>query len=124
LKNWDSKNGVQVLKLRPDCGFLHLFEDILVCYNDWGLFNDLLMTPLDGTVSTEDRDGSSFFVGKKLNFQVTCIGGKFHDENWGTGHFKENLEKTNILINISRRPMYEKNKNIFTRTTMTIFDIR
>ena len=41
---------------------LHFLESILLCNGHGGFFNDLLVTTLDGTIATEERDRVSILI--------------------------------------------------------------
>ena len=71
---------------RDSC-LLHLGESRLSCNGDGSLFDNLLMSALDGAVTTEERDVVAVLIGKKLDFQVASIACKLHDEDGRSRNF-------------------------------------
>jgi len=52
----------------------------LFCDSYGGFFNDLLVTTLDGTIATEERDRVSILIGQQLNLEMARLAGKFHNK--------------------------------------------
>lgn len=63
----------------PD--LLHLFKSGWGSNSGRGLLYDLLVPPLNGTVSSKQRNGISVFISKDLNLEVSCMLSKLHDED-------------------------------------------
>ena len=64
-----------------DGGLLHLLEPLGLGDGDGGLLNDLLVSSLDGAVSSEQRDGVSVLVRKQLDLEMSRRPGEGHDED-------------------------------------------
>src|SRR5271168_4026787 len=62
------------------CCLLHCLESSLLCNRNRGLLNNLLMSSLDGTISAEERNVVSILVSQQLNFQMSSISSKLHNE--------------------------------------------
>jgi hypothetical protein len=56
----------------PYCGLFHLFKLFRSRDGDGRLFDDLLVSSLDGTVSTKKRDRIPILIGNELDLQMTC----------------------------------------------------
>lgn len=55
------------------------------------LLDDLLVPPLDGAVSAEQRDSVPVFIGKNLNLEVSRVLSQLHDEDRRAGNLRLNL---------------------------------
>lgn len=66
---------------------LHLFESALSSNGGRSLFDDLLVPPLNGAVSSEKRNGISVFVSENLNLEVPRMLSQLHDEDGRAGDF-------------------------------------
>ena len=62
-------------------GALHCLEGFGLCNGDWGLFNDLLVSSLNRTVSAKDRDVVSVLIGEQLHLQVSGVTGELHNKD-------------------------------------------
>lgn len=60
---------------------LHLFKSRWGSDSGGGLLYDLLVPPLNGTVSSKQRNGISVFISKDLNLEVSRMLSQLHDED-------------------------------------------
>src|SRR5699024_263084 len=60
---------------------LHCLVGVVLCNGERGLFNDLLESSLNRTVSAEVRELVSVLIGEQLHLQVSGVTGKLHDED-------------------------------------------
>jgi len=72
---------------KRDSGLLHVLESLRAGNRDGSLFDNLLMTTLNGTITSEKRDVVSVLVSKKLYFQVASATRELHDEDRRTRDF-------------------------------------
>lgn len=66
---------------QSDGSLLHLLKLLGRSDADGSLLNDLLVSSLDGTVSTKEGDGIAVLIGEKLNLEMSSRAGKSHDED-------------------------------------------
>jgi len=77
----------------------HFSEGFLAGDGDRGFFDDLLMSSLDGTISTKERDIRAILIGQQLNLQMPSIPCHFHDKNRRARDFSHDLSiKTRELF--------------------------
>ena len=98
-------------------GALHCLEGVGLCNGDRGLFNDLLVSSLNRTVSAKDRDVVSVLIGEQLHLQVSGVTGKLHNEdrrprNFSSGSIVQ-ADEFLFLLDLS---------NTLTTTTFGGFD--
>jgi hypothetical protein len=66
---------------------LHLLESLCAGNGDGSLLDNLLMSTLDRTVTTEQRDVVAVLISEQLDFQMSGVAGKLHDEDGRTRDF-------------------------------------
>ena len=63
------------------------------------LFNDLLVSALDGAITSEEGDGAAILISEQLDFQVPSGASELHDENrrtWIMVSHRQNLDISRI----------------------------
>jgi len=60
---------------------LHLLEPLGLSDGDGSLLDDLLVSPLNRTVSTEKRDGVSVLIRDELDLEMSSRSSESHDED-------------------------------------------
>ena len=78
-------------------GILHSLERVGLRDGDGSLFDNLLVTSLNGTITTEQGDVVSVLISKKLDLKMAGVAGKLHDKdrrarNLAGGSLVESLE--------------------------------
>jgi hypothetical protein len=66
---------------------LHLLESLCAGNGDGSLLDNLLMSTLDRAVTTEQRDVVAVLISEQLDFQMSGVAGKLHDEDGRTRNF-------------------------------------
>ena len=59
----------------------HFSECFWLCDGYRGLFNNLLMSTLDGTITSKKGNSIYILVSKKLYLKVTSLASELHNEN-------------------------------------------
>ncbi|KAH3668228.1 hypothetical protein OGAPHI_001982 [Ogataea philodendri] len=96
---------------------LHLSESFWLCDGDRSFFNNLLVSSLNRTISSEQRNVITVLIGQELHFQVSSGTSQLHDEDWRTWDFVGGLmverDKVFFSVNFS---------DTFTTTSFGGFD--
>ena len=69
----------------------HLFLDFWFCNANRCLLKDFLVSPLNGTISSKQRDCIAIFVSQKLHFQMSGRFSQLHNEDRWTWNLCLNL---------------------------------
>jgi hypothetical protein len=80
-----------------DSGRLHGLERVGLRNGDGSLLNNLLVTSLNGAISAEEGDVVAVLISEQLDFEMSGVAGKLHDEdgrarNFTGGGLVESLE--------------------------------
>lgn len=77
---------------------LHLLKGRWSGYGCRSFLNDLLVPPLDGAVSSKQRDGVPVFISKNLNLKVSGVLSQLHDEDGRAGDLWLNLHQKPLSV--------------------------
>jgi hypothetical protein len=69
---------------KADSSALHSLEGRLLGDSDRSLLNNLLMTTLNGTITTEQGDVVTVLISQQLNLQMAGVSSQLHDEDGRT----------------------------------------